>query len=97
MLKKILTVFLIGFTSISFAQDKEALERKKALLVKEIKAFQELLSQEKSKEKSALTQLTESDAKIKLSEKLINNTQKQTKILTDDIYLNQLEINKLNR
>ena len=35
--------------------------------------------------------------KIKLKEKLINTTEKQTKILGNDMYINQLKINKLNR
>ena len=35
--------------------------------------------------------------KIKLKEKLINTTEKQTKLLSNDMYLNQLTINRLKR
>ena len=34
--------------------------------------------------------------KIKLKEKLINTTEKQTKLLGNDMYINQMKINKLN-
>lgn len=98
MLKKILTILLIACTVVASAQDqKKILEQRKAQIEKEIREFRNLLSQENKKEKSVLTQIADNQAKIKLSEKLINNTQKQTRILTDEIYLNQLKINKLGR
>jgi septal ring factor EnvC (AmiA/AmiB activator) len=98
MLKKVLTILLIACTTMAFAQDqKKLLEQRKAQIEKEIREFRNLLSKENKKEKSVLTQIADNQAKIKLSEKLINNTQKQTRILTDEIYLNQLKINKLGR
>ncbi|NDI98582.1 peptidoglycan DD-metalloendopeptidase family protein [Flavobacterium sp. LaA7.5] len=98
MIRAVLTILFLSFTTFVAAQpDKKQLEQKKAEILKEIKEFQSLLSQEKSKEKSVMTKIADNDTKIKLSEKLISNTQKQTKILTDEIYLNQLKLNKLNR
>ena len=44
-----------------------------------------------------MSKISDNETKIKLTQKLINNTQRQTKILTDNIYVNQLHINKLNR
>jgi septal ring factor EnvC (AmiA/AmiB activator) len=35
--------------------------------------------------------------KIKLKEKLINTTEKQTKLLSNDMYINQVQINKLKK
>lgn len=99
MIRAALTIFLlIGFSLVSSAQgQKEQLEQRKAQLLKEIGALKNLQSKENQKEKSVLSKITDSNTKIKLIEQLISNTRKQTKILTDNIYLNQLEINKLNR
>lgn len=98
MIRAVLTIFLIAFTACTFAQgQKEQLEQRKAQILKEINSLKSLQSKENQKEKSVLSKIAESNTKISLTEKLIANTQKQTKILTDNIYLNQLEINKLNR
>jgi hypothetical protein len=35
--------------------------------------------------------------KIRLKETLINTTEKQTKLLANDMYINQMKINKLNK
>jgi len=51
----------------------------------------------KKKEKSAVSVVIVQANKIKLKEKLINTTEKQAKLLSNDIYVNQLKINKLNR
>ncbi|QYJ69098.1 murein hydrolase activator EnvC family protein [Flavobacterium litorale] len=99
MIRAVLTILFITFTTLGVAQtdQKKQLEQKKAQILKEISGFRSLLSKENSREKSVLTKISESEAKIRLNEKLIQNTKKQTKILTDEIYLNQLKINKLNR
>lgn len=100
MAKKLLTLILIFISAAGWSQNEEQqkkLEQRKAQILKEIREFQTLLSEEKTKERSVLHEISEKNQKIKLSEKLINTTAKQTKLLTDDIYLNQIEINKLNR
>ena len=83
-----------------FAQtssEQQKLEARKEQITKEIAAFKALLQGEKKKEKSVLSQIAEQKARIRLSEKLISTTAKQMRLLDDDIYLKQLEINKLNR
>lgn len=98
MTRFFLTIFLIGFVTAGFSQDQQKkLEQKKAQILKEIKEFESLVSKESKKEKSVLSKINENTSKIKLSQNLINTTSKQTRLLTDDIYLNQLKINKLNR
>lgn len=101
MIRTFLTIaFLLvataGWSQGNSAQQKK-LEQKKAQIQKEIKEFQNLLNSETSKEKSVLGRITEKNTKIRLTENLINTTNKQTKLLTDDIYVNQLAVNKLNR
>jgi len=56
-----------------------------------------LLQTVKKKEKSAVSVVIVQANKIKLKEKLINTTEKQKKLLSNDMYINQLQINKLNR
>lgn len=100
MYKTRFSILLLLLSVISWSQteDKQRqLEERKAQIQKEIREVQKLLQTEKKKEKSVLVQISQQNTKIKLSEKLINTTQKQTRLLTDDIYLKQLEINKLGR
>lgn len=100
MTKTVFTILFLFLTAVSWSQggDKQKkLELKKAQLLKEMKTFESLLQKEKAKERSVISEITDKNAKIKLSQQLISTTQKQTKLLTDDIYLNQLEVNKLNR
>ena len=99
MTRLFLTIFLIGFTALGWGQTEQQrkLEQRKAEILKEIKAPESLEKKESTKEKSLLSKIYENDTKIKLSQQLINTTSKQTRLLTDEIYLNQLKINKLNR
>lgn len=98
MAKFFLTILLIGFTTIGWSQSdqQKKLELRKAQILKEMMELQNLVSKENKKEKSVLSKIYENNSKIKLSEKLINTTSKQTRLLTDDIYTNHLKINKLN-
>ena len=100
MTRFFLTILFLGISTLAMAQsnDQQAkLEQRKAEIQKEIRELSELIKSESSKEKSVLTKISDQNAKIKLSEKLINMTLKQTKLLTDDIYTNQIATNKLNR
>ena len=99
MIRTLLTLLLISVTALSWGQNAEQrkLEQKKAQIQKEIREFQELLNKESKKEKSVLAQINEKNAKIKLTQSLINTTEKQTRLLSDDIYLNQKKVNKLNK
>ena len=93
----VLSFLFCSLLAVAQPTKQEKLEEQKAQIQKEIAAFKALLSDEKKKEKSVLSQLAEQKARIRLSEKLISTTAKQKRLLEDDIYLTQLEINKLNR
>lgn len=100
MKQLVLTILFICISAAGFAQggsEQKKLEQRKAAILKEIRALNSLVKTETTKEKSVLNKISDNTAKIKLSEKLIATTQRQTRLLTDDIYLNQLKINKLNR
>jgi septal ring factor EnvC (AmiA/AmiB activator) len=86
-------------TTFSWSQvtQQEKLEQRKAQILQEIRDKEQLLQNVKSKEKSVKQQLVLQTEKIKLKENLINTTEKQTKLLSNDIYINQIKINGLKK
>jgi murein hydrolase activator len=77
--------------------EKEKLEQRKEQLQRELSEARTKLQNEKKKEKSVLKEIAGQDAQIRISEKIISTIAKQARILDDNIYLTQLEINKLNK
>lgn len=76
---------------------QEQLEERKAKIQLEIQEKEQLLKSVKNQEKSVLTQMSLQKQKIGLKETLIKTTEKQTKLLNNDIYVNQVKINQLNK
>ncbi len=89
--------FCIATQAWSQVPTQEQLEERKAKIQQEILEKEQQLQSVKSKEKSVVSQLQLQNEKIGLKEKLIKTTEKQTKLLSNDIYVNQLKINQLNR
>jgi septal ring factor EnvC (AmiA/AmiB activator) len=82
-----------------WAQDsqQEKLEQRKAQIQQEIRDNEKMLQSVKKKEKSAVNVYLIQSNKIKLKEKLINTTAKQEKLLSNDMYINQVKVNKLKK
>lgn len=99
MPKQILIVLCCCLASVAMAQQtqQEKLEARKAQIQKEIQENKKLLESVKNKEKTATTQLILQQQKIGLKQKLISTTEKQTKLLSNDMYINQVEINRLKK
>ncbi|MCF6131515.1 murein hydrolase activator EnvC family protein [Flavobacterium wongokense] len=100
MPKFLLTVLVFFcFTLKMWSQPptQEQLEERKARIQMEIQEKEQLLKSVKSKEKTVVGQLLIQREKIGLKEKLIKTTEKQTKLLNNDIYINQVKINQLNK
>jgi len=99
MRKFLLGLFFLCTTSVIWGQEsqQEKLEKRKAEIQQEILANEKMLQTVKKKEKSAVNVIILQNNKIKLKEKLIYTTEKQTKMLSNDMYINQLKMNKLNR
>ncbi len=98
MTRFFLTILLFGFSVAALAQgddQQKKLEQRKAQIQKEILELNSRIKDESSKEKSVMAKIQDGRAKIKLSEKLIFTTNKQTLLINDDIYVNQLKTNKL--
>ncbi len=99
MPKLSLTVILLLISAMAWCQpsQQQKLEARKEQIQKEILENQRLLQSVKSKEKSATTELLLQKEKIKLKEQLINTTEKQTRALSNDMYVNQVQINRLRK
>lgn len=99
MNKFLLSLFVLFFSFSAIAQidEKEKLEQRKEQLQRELSEAKTKLQNEKKKEKSVLKEIAGQDAQIRISEKIISTIAKQARILDDNIYLTQLEINKLNK
>lgn len=98
MQKLIYTFLLLFLTSLSWSQvTQEQLEQRKAKLQEEIREKEMMLQDVRKQEKSAVKLLQIQKEKIGLKEKLINTTAKQTKLLSNDMYINQVQINKLKK
>lgn len=97
MSKYLFSLFLFCMTSLSWSQSdrQKHLEERKSQIKKEIQIYQNLLKTDKTREKSILNKIDEQNAKIKLTEKLINTTQQQTNLLDKDIDKNEREIAEL--
>jgi septal ring factor EnvC (AmiA/AmiB activator) len=98
MPKYILSLIFLCTASLAWSQNtQEKLERKKEQILKEIEQKEVMLQEVRSKEKSVSTQLQLQKEKIELKQKLISTTEKQTKVLNNDIYINQVNINRLKK
>jgi len=90
-----LIVFLHCFSG--FGQTKKQLEEQRKKYQAEIVQLNKLLFKEQKKEQNAMESLKDIKQKIEVRNKLIATIQEETKLLSDEIYLNQKKINKLNR
>ncbi|WP_164905439.1 murein hydrolase activator EnvC family protein [Flavobacterium sufflavum] len=98
MPKYFLSLLFVCLTSTMWSQSQqEKLEQRKAQIQREIRENEKMLQNVKSKEKSAMNVFLIQKNKIRLKETLINTTEKQTRLLSNDMYINQLKINKLNK
>lgn len=99
MPKFLISLFFICTTSLVWGQEsqQEKLEQRKAQIQQEIRENQQLLQSVKKKEKSAVKVIVIQERKIALKEKLIRTTEKQARLLSNDMYINQVQINKLKK
>ena len=91
-------ILFLFFSTLSWSQvTQEQLEERKQKLQQEIQEKEAQLQSVKKKEKSVVKLLQLQGEKIGLKEKLINTTEKQKKVLGDNMYTNQLAINQLKK
>ena len=100
-MKKIFVAILFFLSSVAgFAQtaeDKAKMERERQAIQQEIKEIQSVYNKVKGQKKESLGQLNLLQKKLALQDKYINNINKEIKIVSDEIYLSTLEVNRLQR
>ncbi len=99
MPKYIIYIVLVCFSIKMNGQisQQEKLEQRKAEIQAQIQENQKLLKKVKNQEKSVLTVIGIKNQKIHLKENLIATNESQTKVLNNNMYRNQVEINGLNK
>jgi septal ring factor EnvC (AmiA/AmiB activator) len=95
MLKSILSLALFCFFTTSlFAQTREELERQRQDLKKEIEETEQLLKKNKTQTKENLGQLSLINNKVNLQNRVIDNINKDLRLLNNNIYSIQRDVNK---
>lgn len=91
--------FFVGLLLFAFVsgQKKEQLQKQNAEIKRQIAEINANLAKTQKEAKLSVAYLNEVNKKIGLREKVYNNTQKEKKLIEDDIYLKQLEINRQKR
>ena len=99
MTKYILCFLLFCFSFQMKAQvtKQQQLEERKAQIQAQIRENEKLLQNVKKQEKSVLNVIGLKDQKIRLKENLISTNESQAKVLNNDMYKNQVQINRLNK
>jgi septal ring factor EnvC (AmiA/AmiB activator) len=98
MQKKLATLFFIFLSTLAWSQlTQEELEQRKIKIQEEIQEKERMLQEVRGKEKSVTKLLQIQKEKIGLKQKLIYTTEKQAKLLSNNMYINQVEINKLKK
>lgn len=100
MIRK-LCLYILSFAFVltvnAQGESKEDIQKKQQQLLQEIASLNSTLNDIKKNKKQSLGQLALVESKIRKRQQLINNINKELKRLTDDIYLNQIEIYRLNK
>lgn len=91
----LIALFLCG--TVFSQQSKEQLQKQNSELKKQIAAINSNLAKTQKESKLSVAYLNEVNTKIQLREKVYTNTQKEKRLIEDDIYLRQLEINRQNK
>lgn len=98
MLKYIASLLLLLSFSLGYAQNEQKkLELKKQQLQKEIQDNQQKLREIGTKQKDLRSKIDAQNKQIKLKEELIRTSESQLRLINDDLYRTQLQINQLNR
>ena len=94
----IIITSVFTFTIVSAQKyDKTFLQNQNKQLKAEIAELNNALAKSKEESKTSILYVTNLNKKIQTRTKLVNNMTREKKFIEDDIYLKQLQINKLNR
>ena len=98
MLRATISIVIICFFAINtFAQTREELEKQRIQLKKEIEETQKLLNSNKAVTKQNLTTLSLFTNKVNLQGRVLENIGKDLRILDNNIYSIQRDVNRFDR
>lgn len=92
-----ITVTNAQITEAELKVQKERLQQQNASLKKDISNLNKELQKNQAESKTSLLYVQNLDKKIKAQTQLVRNLSREKRYLEDEIYLTQLEINKLSR
>src|SRR5690606_14009743 len=84
-------------TEQQLKEQKEKLQKQNSALKKDISELNKDLQRNQSESKTSLLYIKNLDSKITAQSKLVTGLTKEKRFIEDEIYLTQLEINKLSR
>lgn len=94
----LLLMFACGILSATAqTDDKNELQQTKQRLQKEIEQYRQILESTKKDKKRTLSQLSLVNAKINARIRVIDNINRQVRLIEDDIYRKEVEKNKLKK
>ena len=100
MMKKILTglaFILASIVGLAQSQDKVKMEKERQAIQQELQEYQSAYNKVKGQKKETIGQLTLLQKKMAVQDRYINNISKEIKLVSNEIYLGTLEINRLQR
>lgn len=98
-MKKLLVLFTCAlFFQVGFAQgDKENLQRERQQLQRELQEIQATYNKVKGQQKATIGQVNILQNKLQVQSRYISNINQEIKLLTDDIYVSNVELTRLQR
>ncbi|RYY72188.1 MAG: hypothetical protein EOO13_00315 [Chitinophagaceae bacterium] len=90
-------ILLLSITFSAGAQTREELEKQRQQLRKDIEESEKLLKSNKVKTKETLVDWTIANKKVELQDKVIDNISKDLRLLDNNIYSIQKDINRYDR
>ncbi|GAB4092722.1 murein hydrolase activator EnvC family protein [Flaviaesturariibacter terrae] len=102
MKKQLLVILLVLVSAAAWAQpqtaaDRARMENERKAIQKELRELQAQYSQIKGRTKATLGQLKVIQDRMEVQNRLLRSIDKEIHILSDDIYLSTLELNRLQR
>lgn len=97
----LLLISFLLFSFLTFAQqptpERARLENERKSIQNELKQLQDQYAKLRGTTKATLGQLSALQHRMEVQERLLSNINRDVHILTDEIYLNTLEVNRLQR
>ena len=93
----VLMAFLLAFAGSALGQDKNKLESERKAIQQEISRLQSDYNKVKGQKKETLGQLSLLQKKLEVQNSLLSNINKEIRMISDDIYLSTLELNRLQK